>query len=125
MKERDKALLGSWMGSIKLAGKELRPIGAGQSVLLKALDNACLVPNKEITPSDMVEIVMVLAMDRDEIIDYLGQSKDLRELTLSKFTAYHIDEIDKVIGEVANALERIGSAVMESDNVGKEIRHAS
>jgi len=73
----------------------------------------------------MVEIVMVLSMDRDDVIDYLEQSKDMRESTLSKFTAYHIDEIDTVIGEVANSLERIGNAVMESDNVGKEIRHAS
>ena len=125
MKERDKVLLKSWLGDIQLDGKPLRPIGAGQAVVLRALGNGCVVDGKEPTPDDMVEIIMVMSMTRDGISSYIGKDESERESELAKFAAYHIDEIDGVIAQVTESLTRLGNSVMESDSVGKEIRHAS
>jgi hypothetical protein len=125
MKERDKTLLKSWLGDIQLDGKPLRPIGAGQAVVLRALGNACVVDGKEPSPDDMVEIILVMSQTRDEMAAYINQDEDGRKQILAKFATYHIDEIDSVIGKVTESLERLGNSVMESDNVGKEIRHAS
>jgi len=125
MKERDKTLLKSWLGEVLLDGKSLRPIGAGQAVVLRALGNACVVDSKEPSPDDMVEIILVMSQTREEMADYIDQDEDGRKRILSKFAAYHIDEIDGVISKVTESLTRLGNSVMESDNVGKEIRHAS
>lgn len=125
MKERDKSLLKSWLGEVELDGKPLRPIGAGQAVVLRALGNAFVTEGKESSPDDMVEIILVMSQTREEMESYLDMEAEARERILAKFAAYHIDEIDSVIAQVAGSLERLGNSVMESDNVGKEIRHAS
>lgn len=125
MNERDKTLLKSWMGEIHLDGKPLRPIGAGQAVVLRSLGNALVTDGEEPKPDDMVEIIMVMAMSRDEISAYIEKTFEDRRKQLSLFAAYHIDEIDGVISKVTESLERLGNATMESDGLGKEIRHAS
>lgn len=125
MKERDKSLLKSWMDGITLGDRKLRPIGAGQAVVLRALGNAFVTDGKDTSPDDMVEIVMVMTMTRDEISGYIEADDDQRKGILGRFAALHIDEIDGVIAQVAESLERLGNSVMESDNVGKEMRHAS
>jgi hypothetical protein len=125
MKERDKTLLKSWMDGITLGDRKLRPIGAGQAVVLRTLGNAFVTDGKETSPDDMVEIVMVMAMTRDEISGYIEADDDQRNGILGRFAALHIDEIDGVIAQVAESLERLGNSIMESDNMGKEIRHAS
>lgn len=125
MKERDKTLLKSWIGQIQLDGKPLRPIGAGQAVVLRALNNGFVTEGREATADDMVEIILVMSQTREEMSAYIDLDKEARDQTLAKFAAHHIDEIDGVIAQVAQSLERLGQSVMESDNVGKEIRHAS
>lgn len=125
MKERDKALVRGWIGEIKLNGKPLRPIGPGLSVILAGVENAYVTDGLEPSPQDMVEVVMIMGMNADEIGEYIELEKSDRKKQTSKFAAKHIDEIDDVIEKVAQALERIGNALMESDNVGKEMRHAS
>lgn len=125
MKERDKTLLKSWIGQIQLDGKPLRQIGAGQAVVLRALNNGFVTQGNEPSADDMVEIILVMSQTREEMADYIDMDKEDRNQTLAKFAAYHIDEIDGVIAQVAQSLERLGQSVMESDNVGKEIRHAS
>jgi hypothetical protein len=125
MKERDKTLLKSWIGQIQLDGKPLRQIGAGQAVVLRALNNGFVTEGNEPTPDDMVEIILVMSQTREEMTDYIDMDKEDRNQALAKFAAYHIEEIDGVIAQVAQSLERLGQSVMDSDNVGKEIRHAS
>jgi len=125
MNERDKTLLKSWMGEIHLDGKPLRPIGAGQAVVLRALGNSCVVDGKEPTPDNMVEIILVMSQTREEMAAYIDKDEEGRKQILSKFAAYHIDEIDGVIAQVTESLTRLGNSIMESDSVGKEIRHAS
>lgn len=125
MKERDKTLLKSWIGQIQLDGKPLRQIGAGQAVVLRALNNGFVTQGNEPSADDMVEIILVMSQTREEMDDYIDMDKEARNQALAKFAAYHIDEIDGVIAQVAQSLERLGQSVMESDNVGKEIRHAS
>lgn len=125
MKERDKTLLKSWIGQIQLDGKPLRQIGAGQAVVLRALNNGFVTQGNEPSADDMVEIILVMSQTREEMAAYIDLDKEARDQALAKFAAYHIDEIDGVIAQVAQSLERLGQSVMESDNVGKEIRHAS
>ena len=125
MKERDKTLLKSWIGQIQLDGKPLRQIGAGQAVVLRALNNGFVTEGNEPSADDMVEIILVMSQTREEMAAYIDLDKEARDQALAKFAAYHIDEIDGVIAQVAQSLERLGQSVMESDNVGKEIRHAS
>lgn len=125
MKERDKTLLKSWIGEIQLDGKPLRQIGAGQAVVLRALNNGFVTQGNEPSADDMVEIILVMSQTREEMAAYIDLDKEARDQALAKFAAYHIDEIDGVIAQVAQSLERLGQSVMESDNVGKEIRHAS
>ena len=115
----------SWLGDIQLDGKPLRPIGAGQAVVLRALGNAFVVEGKESSPDDMVEIILIMSQSRDDMAAYIDQDEAERKQILAKFAAYHIEEIDGVIGKVTESLERLGNSVMDSDSVGKEIRHAS
>lgn len=124
MNDRDTNLLESWLGNVTLGERTLRPLGAGQSVVLKRLGNGHFVDEKEPSASDMLEIVMVMYMTGKEISDYIKTKQDQREEMLAVFAAEHVEEIDSVMQTVAQAAARLAVAAMESTGEGKEISHA-
>lgn len=125
MKQRDKKLIKSWVENISIGGIQLRPLSAGHVVILTALENACMVADKEVDSSSMIEVVMLLTLDKEEICTYIDLPAETRSKNIAKFAATNIDEIDDVLEAVAEAISRIGVAMMEAEAVGKDIRHAS
>jgi len=130
MSERDKILLGSWLGAVKIGDTELKPLGAGRYVALKALGNGHFSESSTGGTDmimDSIEVILIMTMNGQEIGDYMRKSKSERESIVAEFAATHCDTIDETVATVMTRMqERIGAATMESLNdSGKEISRAS
>jgi hypothetical protein len=129
MNERDKVLLGAWLGSEKLGDRELKPLGAGRYITLKTLGNGhfCESTDDGDMIIDSIEIVYVMYLQSDEIREYIKKTKQQRNEILADFAAEFSDSIDEVVVSILGQItQRLGAATMEAiNNSGKEISRAS
>lgn len=124
MSERDKKLKSAWLGEIYLMGKPLKQLSFGRMELLETLGNKFF--SDESDQSEMLgmsEIVYAMTLTKDDFLSYVNKEKSERSKIVREFSIVAEDELQDVIEQVAEKASAQKYAAMESNTLGKEIRH--